>query len=194
MKKLTLVVIGLLCAAGMFYISRNEYPPKNEQVQGVIGAWLVDRGASVCVVKLQNTSDWQLDLDTTNDALVAKLNKLGFKSRVVSGTDTTGCDASVYGEIVSLKGKNRVEAEVDFRLVKAGIERPVISSSAKGKSSEVSSNAPLNDVTMSMLPKARQQNSKEVDTSSATREALAAALDNLARQIETQRPVRSSAD
>lgn len=194
MKKLGLVLVGLLCAAGMFYISRNENPPKNEQVQGVIGAWLVDRGASICVVKLQNASDRQLDLDNTNEALVAKLNQAGFKARVASGTDTTGCDASVYGEIVSLKGKNRVEAEVDFRLVKAGIERPLISSSAKGKSSEVSANSPASDVAMSMLPKARQKNIKEVDNSSATREALAAAVDNLARQIETQRPVRASAD
>ncbi len=194
MKKLGVVIGGLLCAAGMFYISRNENPPKNEQVQGVIGAWLVDRGASICVVKLQNASDRQLDLDSTNEALVANLNKAGFKARVAPGTDTTGCDASIYGEIVSLKGKNRVEAEVDFRLVKAGIERPLISSSAKGKSSEVSANSPTSDVTMSLLPKARQKSFKEVDNSSATREALAAAIDNLARQIETQRPVRASAD
>ena len=76
---------------------------------------------------------------------------------------------------------------MDFRLVKAGVERPAMSSSAKGKSSEARSGE-AQKVAMALLPKRTVKDPNEVDAELATREALVSALQDVARQIEQQRP------
>lgn len=189
-NKILLIVTGVGCAGGLLYLSRTAEAPRNDQVQGIIGAKLLGRGSTVCVNKFQNTSGKQASLDGIDEELVGRLNNVGFKARIVAAPDSTAtgaCEAFVHGEVTSIKGKNRVEAEMDFRLVKAGVERPVMSSSAKGKSSEVRSGE-AQKVAMALLPKRTVKDPNEVDDELATREALVSALQDVARQIEQQRP------
>ena len=76
MNKLLLVLAGAVAAAGIYYISRTPYPPKNEQVQG----------ATVCVNKIQNLSGKQLAMEGIDEDLVAQLNKAGFKATAATTT------------------------------------------------------------------------------------------------------------
>jgi hypothetical protein len=199
MKKYLLILAGAAAAAGMFYLSRTEYPPKNEQVQGALGGKRLTRGSTVCVNKLQNLSEKQVSLEGVDDDLVGQLNNAGFKGRLISGQgkqDAPGakpdCEGIVYGEIVNLKGKDRVEAEVEFRLMIAGDQTPFLSSRAKGKSREAVNPALAKQVTMGVLPKAAKNGDKAGDTAAATREALMAAFAEVAKQIEQQRPAAST--
>jgi hypothetical protein len=184
MNKLLLVLAGAVAAAGIYYISRTPYPPKNEQVQGAIGGRRLAQGATVCVNKIQNLSGKQLAMEGIDEDLVAQLNKAGFKATAAT---TTGCDGSVHGEIIVLKGKDRVEAEVEFRLMISGEQTPYLSSIGKGKSGELA--AALNTgVAMAIAP----SKPKQADPAVASREALVAAFADVARQIEQQRPSRST--
>ncbi len=201
MRKILLISAGVLAAAGMFYLSRTEYPPRNSQVQGALGAKRLARGATVCVNKLQNLSEKKISLEGIDDDLVGQLNNAGFQARLVSGSgakDAPGakadCEGSVYGEIVNVKGKDRIEAEVEFRLMIAGDQTPFLSARAKGKSRETVNPAVANEMIKSVLPKAaKHQLSKDPDSAAlATREALGAAFADVARQIEQQRPTAST--
>jgi hypothetical protein len=183
MKKLLVVLAGAVAAAGIYYISRTPYPPKNEQVQGAIGGRRLAQGATVCVNKIQNLSGKQLAMEGIDGDLIAQLNKAGFKA--ISGTD--GCDGSVHGEIIALKGKDRVEAEVEFRLMISGDQTPYLSSIGKGKSGAMQ--AALNTgAAMSVVP----TKPKQADPAVASREAVVAAFADVAKQIEEQRPSRST--
>ena len=55
-NKILLIVTGVGCAGGLLYLSRTAEAPRNDQVQGIIGAKLLGRGSTVCVNKFQNTS------------------------------------------------------------------------------------------------------------------------------------------
>ena len=179
-----------LVALGTVTISKqsSQEVVKPEAVQGIIGANLTGKGSIVCVNQFLNTTQKAIDGVNVEDELVAKLNQAGYNARKAASKDEV-CENAVYGEIISIKGKNRIEAEVDFRLVKQGKEMPVLSSNAKGKSSEIRADAPpLDSVTNSLVPKSRRMNPKDADTALATREALAAAFENVARQIQQQRP------
>src|SRR5262245_1824135 len=123
MKKLLLVLAGAIAAAGVYYVSRTPYPPVNEQVQGAIGGKRLTRGSTVCVNKIQNLSGKALETESLEEDLVAQLNKAGFKA---SAGAKSGCEGSVHGEVIALKGKDRVEAEVEFRLMIAGDETPYL--------------------------------------------------------------------
>ena len=184
------VAVAAIVALGTIIFStqssKENLAVNPEAVQGVIGARLTGKGSVICVNQFLNTSQKALEGINVEDELIAKLNQAGFKARMAASTNEP-CENSVFGEVTSLKGKNRVEAEVDFRLVKQGKEMPVLSSSAKGKSSEIRADAPpVENVTNSLLPKARKTNPKDADTTISTREAMAAAFENLAKQIQQQ--------
>jgi hypothetical protein len=175
MKKTLMVVVALAGAAGVLYLSRTSQQPTDQQVQGAIGAKRLSRGATVCVNKLGNTSGKEIDMEGVEEALADQLEQVGFRSNVGGGD----CEGSVFGEITAVKGKDRVEAEVDFRLVLKGDQTPMISSTAKGKSGEADKSRSM---AMSFVGKSRKEGA------AATREALLAAFAGVARQIEEQRP------
>ena len=194
MKKVALALAGLIAAGVVFYLSRTEYPPRNEQVQGAIGARRLAHGAAVCVTGIQNKSEKTIALEALDDDLVAQLNNVGFKARLASGQGrndaaaaSSNCEATVYGEIVNLKGKDKMEAEVEFRVMIAGDQTPHISSVAKGKSSDP---VPAN-VVLSAMP-GKQKFDLKKEPAVIQREAIVAAFGDMARQVEAQRPTRST--
>lgn len=184
------VAVAAIVALGTIIFStqssKENLAVNPEAVQGVIGARLTGKGSVICVNQFLNTSQKALEGINVEDELIAKLNQAGFKARMAASKNEP-CENSVFGEVTSLKGNNRVEAEVDFRLVKQGKEMPVLASNAKGKSSEIRADAPpVESMTNSLLPKARKTNPKDADTTISTREAMAAAFENLAKQIQLQ--------
>ncbi len=194
MKKAALALIGLIGAGGVFYLSRTNYPPGNAQVQGALGGRRLAQNATVCVTPINNLSEQKSDLDGITDEMVGQLNKVGYRARLVSGQGRNdhpqalaNCDATVYGEVANLKGKDRGEAEVDFRLLIAGDQTPYFSSTAKGKGANLPSTA---DVVLAATPGKKPAVAR--DYSGAHRAAVVAAFADAARQIETQRPARST--
>jgi hypothetical protein len=176
MRKLGLVVAAAIAAGGVYYLSRVSNSPADQHVQGAIGAKRLAQGATVCVVKVQNLSGKQLGMEGIDASLATQLSKAGFKA-LVGGQ--SGCEGSVYGEIITLKGKDRVEAEVEFRLLIAGEQTPFLSSIGKGKSS----GSPGKELAMSLV---------QASPAAASREAVMAAFADVARQIELQQPSRST--
>jgi hypothetical protein len=118
---------------------------------------------------------------------VAQLNRAGFQA----SAGAKACEASVYGEIIALKGKDRVEAEVEFRLLLSGDQTPSMSSIGKGKSVAPGA-APGKDVIMAMTPGKLPVGAKTTDHASVSREAVVSAFADVAKQIEEQRPSRST--
>lgn len=177
MKKVVLVAAAAVVAGGVYYLSRVASSPSGAHVQGAIGGRRLAQGAHVCVVKLQNLSGKQLGMEGMDADLAAQLNRSGFRGTV---GEQGGCDGSVYGEIISLKGKDRVEAEVEFRLLLAGDKTPYLSSIAKGKSAAA---AAKDTMAMSLVAP---------NSSAAGHEAVIAAFADVARQIERQEPSRST--
>ncbi len=192
MKKSVFILAGAIAAAGIDYVSRTPYPPPNEQVQGALGARRLAHGAKVCVNRIENRSGKQLDMNGVDDDLVAQLNTAGFKA---GPGVAAGCDGSVYGEITALKGKERMEAEVEFRLMIAGDQVPFISSIAKGKSfnqqEQAAPTSPASGVVNAFTAPGKRGSDIE-PTSVLARQALKAACADVAKQIEQQRPSRST--
>ena len=197
MKKILLVLTGAIAAAGIYYVSRTPYPPVNEQVQGALGARRLAQGAKVCVNKIQNKSGKPLDMNGVDDDLVSQLSSAGFKaSAAAAGSSDSACDGSVYGEIVALKGKDRMEAEVEFRLMINGDQTPFLSSIGKGKSLEPEKRAapgasPVSGVVNGFIAPAKRGSDVE-PTSVVARQAVNAAFADVAKQIERQQPSRST--
>ena len=195
MKKVILVLTGAIAAAGLYYVSRTPYPPPNERVQGALGARRLAQGAKVCVNKIQNRSGKALDMNGIDGDLIAQLSNAGFKASATGGSEAA-CEGSVYGEIVALKGKDRMEAEVEFRLMIAGDQTPFISSIAKGKSMEQEESgtpgaSPVTGVVNGFAAPAKRGSDIE-PTSVIARQAVNAAFADVAKQIERQRPSRST--
>jgi hypothetical protein len=182
MKKAWLFTAALLAAAGTLYLSRTGAPPQNEQVRGALVGPRLARGATICVGKIQSLSEKQAKMEGLEDQLVAQLRRAGFAARLATpdAASAAACEATVFGELVSLRGKDRMEAQVEFRVLIAGEEAPFMSSIAKGKSSGTAAPAlPGNSLLASKkAPAAVQQ------------EAIAAALADVAKQVEAQRPSR----
>ena len=189
MKKAILVLAAAFVAGGVYYLSRGTYPPPDEHVQGSIGGRRLAHGATVCVSKIQNLSGKEIGVEDIAEGLVAQLNNAGFKASV---GDKPECQGSVFGEIIALKGKDRVEAEVEFRLLIAGDQTPYISSIAKGKSGLTAGGVPANNVVMAMAPGKSVVGAKGANPAAASREAVMAAFADMAKQIEEQRPSRST--
>jgi hypothetical protein len=192
MNRALLVIAGLVAAAGVFYLSRTEYPPKNEQVQGALGGRRLAHGATVCVNGIQNLSEQKPNLEGIDDDLVGQLNKVGYRARLLSGQgkhDAPGaagtCEATVFGEIVNLKGKDKAEAEVEFRLMIAGDQTPFLSSMAKGKGTD-----PVAENMILSAAPGKKPGVTRRDPAVVQREAIVAAFADAARQIEEQRPSR----
>lgn len=198
MKKILLVLTGAIVAAGIYYVSRTPYPPANEQVQGALGARRLAQGAKVCVNKIQNKSGKPLDMNGVDGDLVSQLSNAGFKaSAAAAGSSESACDGSVYGEIIALKGKDRMEAEVEFRLMIAGDQTPFLSSIAKGKSLEQEKQAmpdasPVSGVVNGFVAPPAKRGADVEPTSVIARQAVKAAFADVAKQIERQRPSRST--
>ena len=182
MKKAILVLTGAIAAAGTYYISSTPYQPKNEQVQGALGARRLANGAKVCVNKIQNRSG-------IDDDLIAQLSNAGFKA-AATGRSEAACASSVYGEIVALKGKYWMEAEVEFRLVIAADQTPFISSIAKGKSREQAAPAasPVSGVVRGFIAPAKRGSDLE-STPVVTRQAVNAAFRGCGQADRAATPV-----
>jgi hypothetical protein len=188
MKKALLVVAAAVAAGGIYYLSRTTSSPANEDVQGAIGGRRLVRGSTVCVNRIQNLSGKELAMEGIHEDLAAQLNRAGFKASVGANGD---CEGTVYGEIIGLKGKDRVEAEVEFRLLIAGDQTPYLSSIAKGKSG-ANASVPAKDVIMALQPGKLPATKPAADHSAASREAVTAAFADLAKQVEAQLPSRST--
>ncbi len=183
MKKLMLAFAGVLGAIGVFYISRTAQPPANEEVQGALGGRKLDRGATICVSQIQNLSGKAANLEGIDDELVGQLSNAGFKARLNSG-DGAACEATVYGEIIALKGKDKMEAQLEFRLVVTGEQTPAMSSVAKGKSSDAIPEGAIS----AAFPGTQKPAAR--DAAAIEREAIVSALADAARQVKEQRPSR----
>jgi hypothetical protein len=134
---------------------------------------------TICVETVQNLSHQQVNMDGIDDESVAQLQKVGFQAHKIANPDGKPCSATINAELVEIAGRTRKTARVDFRLTLAGEEPPRISASVQGKSSE--SSAPK--VASNLRPMTLM--ASQPDKTGAEREAIAAALELQARQIDT---------
>jgi hypothetical protein len=127
-------------------------------------------GGRVCVNPVQNLSGKTLDMSGIDDALAAQIREIGFKA---GSPGTLGiCDATVYTEIVHIRGRRRVHIEIEFRLVLSGEQVPRLCSRATGKRI-----IPLAKFANSLIP---IQHDRDI----GEREALLASFTEQALQIE----------
>jgi hypothetical protein len=81
---------------------------------------------------VQNLSEQAFGMNGFDDELVARIREIGYRAGNPGKLGT--CDATAHTEIVHMGGRNRIRAEVEFRLVLAGEEAPRLSTTAAGKS------------------------------------------------------------
>jgi hypothetical protein len=89
-------------------------------------------GGAICVNPVQNLSEQALGMNGIDDELVAQIGETGYHAGKLGKLEI--CDATAYTEIVHIGGRNRMSAEVEFRLVFAGEQVPRLSTAATGKS------------------------------------------------------------
>jgi hypothetical protein len=145
MKHLNVILAGFSIAAGIHAATPEA-------------AVALAPGASICVTPVQNLSEQAFGMNGYDDELVARMREIGYRAGTPGKLPT--CDATAYTEIVHVGGRNRIRAEVEFRLVLAGEQAPRLSTTAAGKSPKP--------------PKSRD---------AARREAILAAFTEQARKI-----------
>ncbi|MFN7919347.1 MAG: hypothetical protein U0Q16_04575 [Bryobacteraceae bacterium] len=187
MKKLWFAAAGLVAAAGVFYLSRTATAPHNEQVQGAMGARMLSRGATVCVNRIQNLSEKDVPAGQLEEDLVDQLNQAGFHARLNTAGGDKPCEASVYGEIVNVKGKDSVQAEFEYRLVRDGEQAPFLSATAKGKARAVKSPEEARPAMANSFVASRPDSQKNLGA--ARHDAILDAFAEMAKQVEGNRPV-----
>jgi hypothetical protein len=177
-KKIVVAAAGIALAGGLLYFARNAKQPPVQQTQGLIrrNAPLVE---TICVENIQNLSHQAVNMDGIDDELVAQLQKVGFQSRKISDPAGKRCDATVNAELAEISGRGRKTARVDFRLTLAGEQPPRMSASAEGKSRDNSGSKFVSSFRpMTVMA------SQKPDKASAEREALVAAIEQQAHQID----------
>lgn len=172
---LAVVAIGILLAVGVYYSVQNaRHPVVDPALVSIVKAAPVVK--SICVEPIQNRSNKPLAMDGVDDEFVAKLRGSGFTARKIS--DAGGqCDANTNAEIVAVSGRGRKTARFDFRLTLTGEQVPRMSSSVEGKSGGKGDalDESMSEFAVSLDPK---------EQSSAEREAIVAALEKGATQID----------
>jgi hypothetical protein len=181
-NKLALAAVAILLGAGVYYSVRNAKHPADDPALGSLAkAKSTPVVKSICVEPIHNLSHKSVAMDGVDDELVAQLHKVGFESRKVS--DGGGqCDAITNAEVVEVTGRARKTARVDFRLTLTSEQVPRMSSSVEGKSGFKSA-AKDDPLAKSMGEFAVNPDTKE--TPGAEREAIVAALEKTATQIDS---------
>jgi hypothetical protein len=171
---LGLTVVALLIAVGLYYSHGARQLAGEAAVNSLVKATPVIK--SICVTPIQNLSHKPVAMEGVDDELVAQLHKVGFESRKIS-VDGGQCDATTNAEVVDISGRGRKIARLDFRLTLTSEQVPRMSSSVEGKSG--GKGDPLEQ---SMSEFAVNPDAKE--TPGAEREAIVAALQKTASQID----------
>lgn len=100
--------------------------PEPAQWRGIVP------GSAICIAPIRNMSGRSLAMPGLEHELAAQLEGSGYRAGKLGEVGT--CDATVYSEIVSLSGRARVRAELEFRLVLAGEQAPRLSTTVTGRS------------------------------------------------------------
>ncbi|HML17709.1 MAG TPA: hypothetical protein VK419_11815 [Bryobacteraceae bacterium] len=87
--------------------------------------------AAICVNPVKNLSDQPVDMEHVDELLASEIAKTGYRAAKIGDL---ACDATAYTEIVHVSNGQRVQAELEFRLVFAGEQAPRFSATAKGQS------------------------------------------------------------
>jgi hypothetical protein len=88
-------------------------------------------GSAVCVNPPLNLTGRKIEIDSTRE-LVRRILEAGFASGPLGTLET--CHATLFTEVVSMGGRDRKSAELEFRIVLLGEQIPRLVSSAQGKS------------------------------------------------------------
>jgi hypothetical protein len=140
---LMVILAGMVVAAGGLYVSRKcsfgigcevgtaihpapvmSARPKNDLRS-------LAPGATICVNPVQNLSDQTVDIGRMDEQLAGEIAKAGYG---VARIGDLSCAATTYTEITHVSQGQRVEAELEFRLVLAAEQAPRFSATAKGES------------------------------------------------------------
>lgn len=177
-KKIVFAAAAIVLAGGLLYFVRHTKQPPKEQTLGLIGRPrpVVE---TICTENIQNYSHQPVNMEGIDDALVAQLQKVGFKSSRKIGDPGRACDATMNAELVEISDHSRKTARVDYRLTLAGEIPPRISASVEGKSADGSSAKFASNFKAAELVAAQKP-----DKMAANREALVAALAEQARQVQ----------
>ena len=169
-NKLALAAIVTLLGIGAYYSVRNA---KHPVLNSIVDAKPVVH--SICVEPIQNLSHRPVGMDGVDDELVAQFRKVGFEARKVS--DGGKCDAVTNAEVVDVTGRGRKTARIDFRLTLTSEQVPRMSSSVEGKSGRKGASLEKSVSEFSINPDAKE-------SAGAEREAIVAALEKTASQID----------
>jgi hypothetical protein len=177
-KKLIFVAVGVVVVGGFLYYTRTAKQAPTQQKETLVTAKgpVID---TVCVENIQNLSHQPVNMDGIDDELVAQLQKVGFNAHKIANPDGKPCGATINAELVEISGRTRKTARVDFRLTLAGEEPPRISASAQGKSGAKSAPKLASNLRPMTLM------ASQPDKTGAEREAIIAALEQQASQIDT---------
>jgi hypothetical protein len=88
-------------------------------------------GASVCVNPPLNLTGLEIEAGKAARELAERIRQVGFAAAPLGTLKT--CDATLYTEIVSIAGRSRKNAALDFRILLLGEEIPRLCSSLLGK-------------------------------------------------------------
>jgi hypothetical protein len=176
-KTIIFAGIGIVAAAGLFFVARNAQQPPAKQAQGSLYVRTSPKLESICVKGVQNRSGRQIDMTGIDDVLVAEIKKTGLQSRKLADA-SGGCDATVYSEVANISGRKSKTAEVDYRLELANEQAPRISATAKGKSGEEAPDSASAVEAASTDVPAKKQAQAE-----AERKAVLVALGDVAQKI-----------
>jgi hypothetical protein len=129
----------------------------------------VPAGGAICINPVQNLSQKLVDMTGVDQELAFEIAQTGYRAGKLGTLET--CDAVVYTEIVSVRGRKSKSVELEFRVLLANEQVPRLCSTASGKSGNL---AAVSNAFFEVKP----------EQVAVERQAISAALAAQARKIQ----------